>query len=301
LATINKTGRPKILTESDQVLNDLKAELISLKSRMSTIEEEQEQNRVLVEKLSFQENLANEALLGHQEEVSVNRENYQVIAGVMNNLKSPVSNVVSNLSGVIAEIDDSETRNTLQDCMQTASNVLNAFDEVEDFCMNVSRDDFPAQKAVDTRKFFRDVISIYQADINQDAMTFRLLVDKQVPERSALHCDTIKACLNGIVQELQNSASPAKITIRISSEKKEQKYGIEIEDLSVTVETDPTLSIDWKESWLESIKLNQEKLLNSGFNLLETRDRIRKAGGHMEILKGKNGVFGFKLYTPLTY
>jgi hypothetical protein len=167
--------------------------------------------------------------------------------------------------------------------------------------MNVSRDDFPAQKAVDTRKFFRDVISIYQADINQDAMTFRLLVDKQVPERSALHCETIKACLDGIVQELQNSASPAKITIRISSEKKEQKYGIEIEDLSVTVETDPTLSIDWKESWLESIKLNQEKLLNSGFNLLETRDRIRKAGGHMEILKGKNGVFGFKLYTPLTY
>ncbi|MCG8337167.1 MAG: hypothetical protein MJE63_21925, partial [Proteobacteria bacterium] len=106
MPTIDKTGKPTILTESDQVLLDLKSELAQLKSRMSSIEQEQEQNRILVEKLSFQEELANEAISSHHKEVKANRENYQVIASVMNNLKSPVNSVVSNLSGVIAEIDD---------------------------------------------------------------------------------------------------------------------------------------------------------------------------------------------------
>lgn len=301
MVTINKTGKPKILTESDQVLNDLKTELINLKSRMSTIEQEQEQNRILVEKLSFQENLANEALLGYQEEINVNRENFQVIAGVMNNLKSPVTSVVDNLSGVIAEIDDGETKATLQECMHTASNVLDAFNEVEDFCVNVSSNEFPSQEAVDTRLFFRNLISDFQSGVDQESMSFRLLVDKQVPESSALHCETIKSCLNCIIDELRNFGEAAKITIRISSEKKEQKYGIEIEDLSVTVETDPSISIKWESSWLESIKANHERLLNSGFNLLKARDRIRKAGGHFEILDDNKGVTAFKLYTPLTY
>ena len=301
MATIHKTDKPRILTESDQVLNDLKSELASLKSRMSTIEQEQEQNRILVEKLSFQEDLANQALLGHQEELSINRENFKVIAGVVNNLKSPVSSVVSNLSGVIAEIDDSRTKNTLQECMNTASNVLSAFEDVEDFCLNAGNESFPVQEAVTTRNYFRDVVSDIQSSSSQESISFRLLVDKQVPTRSALHCETIKKCLNNIVAELKNTTADLNTTIRVSSEKKEQKYGIEIEDLSVTVELSKPVHIEWMESWLESIKLNQEKLLNSGFNLLKTRELIRKAGGHLEILGNEKGISGFKLVTPLTY
>ena len=42
MATISKLDKPKIYTESDQILKDLKDELAHLKSRMNLIEEEQE-------------------------------------------------------------------------------------------------------------------------------------------------------------------------------------------------------------------------------------------------------------------
>ena len=137
MVTIDKKAKPKIYTESDHILNDLKEELTSLKSRMNLIEEEQENNRHLLDQLSFQEDLANELIAGHHEEIESNKENYKVIANVMHSLKSPVSNVVENLAGIISEIDDKDAQDTLKECINTASNVLSSFTEVEEFCMDV--------------------------------------------------------------------------------------------------------------------------------------------------------------------
>jgi hypothetical protein len=302
LNTTDKTGKPKILTESDQILGDLKSELAHLKSRMSSIEQEQEQNRILAEKLSFQEELANEAITTHHKEVQINRENYQVIASVMNNLKSPVSSVVKNLSGVIAEIDDSETKKTLEACVKTASNVLHSFDDVESFCLSASSEGISPQVSVNIREFFRDVVSVFQTTVSGEKATFRLLVDKQVPETSILQGEMIKTCLKSLVNEIKNFKEFAKTTFRISSEKQAEKYGITIEDLTIAIEWEGTSDIQWKDSWLASVQSDQDNLLlGSGFNLLKTREIIRKSGGHLEVLKRKNKLAGFKLFVPLTY
>ncbi len=301
MVIVNKTDKPAILTESDQVLNDLKTELATLKSRMNVIEEEQEQNRSIIDKLSFQEDLANEMISNHQEEILVNKENYQVIAEAMHDLKSPVSEVVSNLSGVIAEIDDEKTQNTLKECMNTASNVLESFDDVEGFCLSASSGFSAAQKAVNSREFFRDLVSELQSSCGADHNAFRLLMDKFVPEKVVLHCDTLKSCLNNLILEVLHSMEPTQTTILLCTEKKEQKFGIEIEDLSIKIEADKSSSLEWSDSWLDSIKNNKTMLLNSGFNLLKTRDLIRKSGGYLKVLSKEDRVHGFEIQVPLSY
>jgi len=301
LVIVNKTDKPAILTESDQILNDLKTELATLKSRMNVIEEEQEQNRSVMERLSFQEDLANEMIINHQNEILINRENYQIIANSMHDLKSPVSEVVSNLSGIIAEIDDEKTQNTLKECMNTASNVLESFGDVEDFCLIASSGFSAAQRVVNSREFFRDLISGLQSSCGTDQNTFRLLVDKHVPEKVVLHCDTLKSCFKNLIQEIQHSIKSKQTTIFLSSEKKEQKYGIEIEDLSIKIEADNTSSFLWSDSWLDSINNNKVVLLNSGFNLLKTRDLIRKTGGYLKVLNKEDRVSGFEIQIPLSY
>lgn len=301
MTTVEKTGKPTILTESDQVLQELQNELASLKSRMSSVEEEQEQNRTLVEKLSFHEELANEAITNHQKDSRQHKENYQVIANVVQNLKTPVSQVVSNLSGVIADIDDEETQKTLQECMDTASNVLMSFDDVEDFCLSASSDFSAKQTQVVVRDFFRDAVSELQSSIAPDQTKYRLLVDKNVPEKSVLHCEAIQSCLNNLAQELQNAVQGGETVIKIESEQQEEIYGIEILDLCLTLDCSQASSLIWKESWIDSIQENQAELLNSGLKLLKTRDLIRKTGGHLDILLEEEKVKGFRLSFPLTY
>lgn len=284
------------------MLIDLQSELAQLKARMNSIEQEQEQNRILTEKLSFQEELANEAIASHHKEVLINRENYQVIAKVINNLRSPVSNVVMNLSDVIAEIDDSATKKTLEACVKTASNVLTSISDVENFCLSASSEGISPQVSVNIREFFRIIVSDFQTAFSGDNASFRLLVDKQVPETSILQGEMIKSCLKSLVQEIKNFKESAKSTFKISSEKQAEKYGITIEDLTIAIEWEGASSIEWKDSWLASIQSNQDQLLlSSGFNLLKTREIMRKSGGHLEVLKHKNKLSGFKLYVPLTF
>lgn len=302
MTTVDKSGKPAILTESDQILNDLKTELAQLRSRMSSIEQEQEQNRVLVERLSFQEELANRAIKSHLEEVEHNCENYKVIANVVHSLKSPVSSVVSNLSGIIAEIEDSDTQKTLEACMNTASNVLNSFDDVEDFCHHASTSHSSPRTRTNIRDFFRDLLSSYQTSEDHHQMDFRLLVDKQVPEKTVLHCEAIQGCVASLIEEIKHFNKNAEITIRISSEKQEEAYGFAIEDLSITIDWQTPSPIVWQKSWIVSIQENREQLVNSGLNLLKTRETIRKSGGHTEILtNGDSCLQGFKLFLPLTY
>ncbi|NQU63869.1 MAG: hypothetical protein HQ517_06245 [SAR324 cluster bacterium] len=302
MVTIDKKVKPKIYTESDHILNDLKEELTGLKSRMNLIEEEQEKNRHLLDQLSFQEDLANELINGQQEEIEANRENYKVIANVMHNLKSPVSNVVENLAGIISEIDDKDAQDTLKECINTASNVLNSFIEVEEFCMDIGESLHSNHQVVDIKKFFKETVSNLQKELNLAAThSMRLLIDKTIPQISPLYTETIKQCLDGLLRELNHSKPSAEISIRIASEKNEMKYGIEISDLTIQLEIDQLTDITWNESWVESIQLNQNILLNSGFNLLRIRDSLRKSGGQLEIRKRTDKIIGFKVYLPLTY
>ncbi|MFH2132216.1 MAG: hypothetical protein ABIK68_17705 [bacterium] len=302
MVTIDKKAKPKIYTESDHILNDLKEELAGLKSRMNLIEEEQEKNRNLLDQLSFQEDLTNELIASQHVEIETNRENYKVIANVMQNLRSPVSNVVENLAGIISEIDDKEAQDTLKECMNTASNVLNSFIEVEEFCMDIGEGFGMSQQSVNTKAFFKETVSTIQKELNlSTTSSLRLLMDKTIPEKSPLHTEAIRQCLESLLKELIYSKPNTGISIRIGSEKNEIKYGIEISDLTILVEADQPTDITWNESWVESIQKNQKNLLNSGFNLLRIRDSLKKSGGQLEISKRTDKIVGFKIYLPLTY
>ncbi|PCI24971.1 MAG: hypothetical protein COB67_11075 [SAR324 cluster bacterium] len=302
MVSINKLNRPKIYTESDQILNDLSAELADLKSRIGFLEEEQEQSRDMLEELSFQRELSNTLIEGHQEETKQNRENFTVIADVMHNLKSPVSNVVDNLADIIAEIDDQETQETLRECMETASTVLDTFNAVEEFCIDAGGYQQATQETVDIRLFFREIITKIQAlpEIKLHH-SLRLLMDRNVPQQGPLYTESISLCLNSLIKELQANLPSGQITVIVSREKSEEKYGIELSDLEIEIKASPETQLEWNESWVDSIQLNQGQLVNSGFNLLKIRDLLRKTGGELEVKQSQNKVSGFKFCLPLTY
>ncbi len=302
MTTIDKKGKPKIYTESDQILNDLKDELVNLRSRMNSIEEEQEQNRAIIERLSLHEELANEMIVTHQEEIKQNKENFQIIADVMQNLKSPVSEVMDNLSGVLSEIDDKETQETLRDCLNTASNVLDSFDEVEDFCLSMGSSQTTPQKMVVIREFFRDILSKLQSKSDSGTnFSFSLLIDRNVPEKSPLHTTTLNTCLTNLINELQQISQSCKITVTVSTEDSGKKYGIDILDLSIKISCEIPTSLEWEDSWVHSIRNNQKQLMESGFNLLKVRDILKKSGGYLNIISKNKKIQGFAFRVPLTY
>ncbi|MCP4753454.1 MAG: HAMP domain-containing histidine kinase [Proteobacteria bacterium] len=302
MATTHKIDKPKIYTESDRVLEEVREELANLKSRMNLIEEEQEHNRNLLDQLSFQKDLTKELIASQQEEVEINKENYNVIANVMQDLKSPVSDVVDNLAGIISEIDDQEAQDTLRECINTASNVLNSFSEVEDFCLDIGSSQNISQQIIDIRSFFQNIVAVFQSDPSFNSHhTLRLVVDSSVPEKSPLYSETIKYCIDNLLKELSNTIPSSGFTLAISTEKNEEKFGIEISDLTIRLEADDPTDLIWEDSWVESVQINQNKLLNSGFNLLKTRNFLRKTGGHLEILNHENRIKGFNIFLPLTY
>lgn len=302
MATISKIGKPKIYTESDQILEDLKDELANLKSRMNLIEEEQEQNRNQLEQLSLHQDFTNELILSQQEEIKVTKENYKVIAHVMQNLKSPVSEVVDNLADIIPTIDDKDAQNTLRDCMNTATNVLSSFNEVEDFCAEASNDFNISQKTVEIKEFFRQLLFELQSESKiRDKHQIQMFIDKDVPERKPLYIETIKICMVSLINELINRIPTSNLKISVATERSGEKYGIDISDLTVHIETDHSTDLEWVDSWVAAIQSNQDKLLNSGFNLLKIRDYLRKTGGQLKILEIDGNIKGFKFFVPLTY
>lgn len=302
MVTANKTDKPKIYTESDHLLNDLKEELAGLKSRMSVIEDEQEKNRVLLNQLSIQEDLTNELLSNQQNETEAHRENYQVIANVMRHLRSPVSSVVDNLAGILIDVDDSETQRTLKQCMDTASEVVHSFNEVANFCMDVSDARVPFQKTVLLKEFIKETVYEFQEHQQTDKLkSLRLQIDGNTPDSCPLYADTVRSSLRNLLNELVNMAKDANIMIRVSVENNEMKYGVQISDLTFHVNFAESIDFHWGDSWVSGIQINQGKLINSGFNLLKTRDALRKCGGHLDVSKDGDNLRGFKVFVPLTY
>lgn len=302
MATIEKTEKPKIYTESDQILSSLSEELADLKSRMNQLEDEQADNRDQLERLSIHEAISKEVIENHQEEIQFHRENYGIIANVMNDLKTPISEVVDNLAGIITEIDDLETQDALKDCMTTASNVLESFDQVENFCLDSGTPNDCVQEYVNVRDFFRELISGFSLHHNfAEKLNFRLLIDRSVPESSHIYAGTIKVGLSNLISELHHTLSEAQINIKVSTQKTVEKYGLEITDLKIEIEADIPTSIDHFSTWLETIQHNQSSLLQSGFNLLKTRDGLKKSGGKMIPATLGCKINGFHLCLPLTY
>jgi hypothetical protein len=301
LVTQDKIKRPTIYTESDQILKDLSNELEELKSRMNLIEDEQEENKLLLEQLSFQGELSNDLISYQKEELDVNNDNYNAIANVMHNLKSPVSDVVDNLSEIITEIDDEDTRDTLKECMKTASFVLDSFNSVEEFCLDAGNQEMINQEPVDIREFFREKVSSIKMQDQAEQHLLRLLIDKNVPEKSALYLTTINKALNGLVDEVRNSQTSSNITILISCEKSEDKYGIELSDLKIKIENSQPLKIQWEDTWSSFLKKNDVNLINSGTSVLQVRNAIREIGGKLDVVSSGKNLQGFIIVLPLTF
>ena len=273
-------------------------ELEELKSRMNQVEEENDHNRYLLEQLAIQGSLSNELIKSQQEGIEFNRENYGAIANVMHNLKSPVSDVVDNLAGIINEIDDEETKDTLKDCMDTASYVLDSFTVVEEFCTDIKEKFKGTQKVTKIREFFKEKISL----LNKTAKSnhkLRLLVDKNVPESMLLYTSAIEGILGALIRELQNLRTDTNVTVAVSREKSSEKYGIELSNLVVMIENDQSTDVQRRKSWMETIQSNQNLLIDSGFRLLKTRDCLKKIGGHLDLKTRQNALQGFAIKIPL--
>ena len=301
MVTQDKLKRPTIYTESDQILKDLSTELEDLKARMNLIEDDQEENKLLLEQLSFQGELSNELISYQKEELDVNNDNYNAIANVMHNLKSPVSDVVDNLSEIITEIDDEDTRDTLKECMETASFVLDSFNSVEEFCLDAGNQEMLTQEPVNIREFFREKVSSIKLQDQAEHHLIRLLIDKNVPDKSALYLATINKALNGLVDEVRNSQTSSNITILISCEKSEDKYGIELSDLKIKVENYQPLKIQWEDTWSSFVKKNGSNLINSGTSVLQVRNTIREIGGKLDVVSSGKNLQGFTIVLPLTF
>ncbi|MDH5559925.1 MAG: hypothetical protein OEY59_03630 [Deltaproteobacteria bacterium] len=303
MTTINKkVDRPKIYTETDQILSDLTQELSVLKSRMHQLEGDQSKNNLLVEKMVFQETLTNDMIESQQKEIKVNKENYQIIANVMHDLKSPVSDVVVNLNGIISEIEDKETQETLRDCMETASNILETFNEVEDFCNFESNGESQAQEWADFREYFQSMVTSFNQSLDLGVNdSIHLELDSDLPQKGPIYKETIKVSLSNLLMELKNACAELNVTIRISSNHCGEKYGIDLMDITVSLESRNPLDLTWSDSWVDSVRQNQKKLVKEGFNLLKVRDLLRHSGGSLEVLKDDRSLKGFRFHIPLTY
>ena len=302
MTTPSKLDRPRIYTESDQILDDLSAELSELKLRLGLLEEEQEQNKELFSELSSQKDFSNELIKDQKKEIKQNRENFSVIADVIHNLKSPVSDVVENLADIINEIDDQETKDSLQKCMETASSVWETFSEVEEFCFDAGAT-IPLEKdLIKTRPFFKDIISQVHKDCEfKGVNSLKLLIEKNVPQKSQINSTVVRNCLRNLLFEMKETTAGGDFTVIVSIENSEKKYGVELSDLSIQIKSNTATKISWQDSWIESIKGNQGRLISSGFNLLKTRNTVRKVGGDLEIKTTQNRVDGFLLKLPLNY
>jgi len=269
---------------------------------MNLIEEEQEQNRSQLDQLSLHQDFTNELIVSQQEEIKITKENYKVIANVMQNLKSPVTDVVHNLADIIPTIDDKDAQETLRDCMNTATNVLSSFSEVEEFCAEAGNEFNISQQTVEIKEFFRQLLYDLQSESKiKDQHVVQMFIDKDVPERNPLYIETIKICLVGLINELINRISSGNLRITVATELSGEKYGIDISDLTILIEADQSTDLEWQNSLVQAIQANQKKLMNSGFNLLKIRDYLRKTGGQLKIIETQGKVSGFMFFVPLTY
>lgn len=299
MATIDQKKRPAILTESDRILQELQEELSDLKSRMHHLEEEQEENKDLIKQLAIYEEFTQAQAESAKKEREHHKDNYQVIGNVMQNLKSPVTNVVDNLSDLIGQIPDLDTQACLKECMDTANSVLKTFSEVEDFCRLEAAPSEGHQTGVETREFLKNVLQQAQKELDL-SIPVRLMVDKLVPEESALYIETIQSALSSLLKELDFPESK-ELIVEIKKEQSAERVLVELFDLVVTIKTQGPCPLQWSDSWVESIQANHERMQNQGFNLLNTRDKIRNTGGSLEALTEEGKLTGFECRLPLTY
>ncbi|MDT8445586.1 MAG: hypothetical protein RRB13_01660 [bacterium] len=299
---MDKIGKPKILTESDRILTDLSQELAQLKDRMSQLETEQEESRHLIDQISFEEALANKTIQVQKQEITAHKENYQVIAGVMHDLKTPVNSVMQNLASIIQEIDDLETQESLKDCMNTASSVLEGFTEVEEFCLFESGDFLAKQKEINLRGFFTELVSNFQMDPALGRKhKLSLVVDSKVPDSLSAYTETLSFATRSLIEELAGLAASNKLTVQVKLEESTQAHGLELSDLVVELKIEGGTLLAADTSWVNFVRAHGSKLRQSGFSLLKTRDRARQTGGHLEMISGESHLEGFRLILPMTY
>ncbi len=305
MVTINKakTARPKILTESDQILSELSDELASLKDRMEQLEGEQTESRDMLNKMGMYEEFAEQSFDKLIEERGQHKENYQVIANVMQNLKSPVTNVVDNLSGLISEIGDEETRATLTECMNIAGTVLDSFSEVQDFCIDEGSALEVNQDLIDIRSFLKEFLSKMQVDGSTAlARPIQLSIDPEVPVEFPLYVETMKSVLENLLKELDQNLEQGEIKIEVKLSGGGESQGIVFQDLQLNINATVNSNLVWGDSWVDAIKENEENLQNGGLDILHSRNLLRGLGGSLTVNQTEGEqVSGFTCCLPLTY
>jgi len=302
LATLNNLPKPKILTESDRIFSDLSAELAQLKNRMNQLEQEQDDSRSLIDQISLQEELASKLINNQQKEITGQKENFQVLAGVMHNLKTPVNRVMENLASIITEIDDKDTQDSLKDCIDTASTVLDGFNEVEEFCLFESKEFLASQKTVNLRAFFTELVSKFQLNpLMGNKHSLKLKISSDIPEQTAIYGETLENAIHSILEELAIAAEPGVLELSVQIQSGGTADAVDFTDLVVNLEIQGGTHLSAQDSWVDFVKTNGPRLKQSGFSLLKVRDRIRQTGGQLDMVEEAGQLQGYQFTVPLTY
>ena len=270
---------------------------------MEDLEGEQGENRELLNKMGLYEDYAQQSHEKLIEERGQHKENYQVIANVMQNLKSPVNSVVDNLSGLIDEIGDEDTKATLTECMNIAGTVLDSFSEVQDFCTIESNQLEVNQDLIEIRSFLKDFLAKMQVDQTTAlSHTVGLAIDPAVPVEFPMYVETISAVLTNLLAELDQNFKSGDLKIDVKITGDNSADGISFQDLVLEVKSTNKTNLVWDESWVDGIKENEDKLQKGGLDLLQSRNLIRGLGGSLTVNKEEsNHVSGFTCFVPLTY
>ncbi|MGK0288777.1 MAG: hypothetical protein ACI86H_000198 [bacterium] len=295
-----KAVKPKIFTESDRIIDHLTDELKAITTRVSDLEGDREDYKEFFDQFNFQKELSNEILESSALEKQATRENFEVLAGVMHKWKNPVSNVVTNLENIVSGIDDLEMKESLRECMNTASQVLDSFNQAEEFCEQASRDGEFESTTLEPRKYFKSKISSLQSNDHSKKHKYRLLIEKNVPQKIVLNEKILGQVSQDLWNELEHYLEPNNICFRLGVRSGGSLFGFDTEDFLVSFEAEKPSELIWASSISEILKVNEDILKNTGLRWLQVADRVRKIGGRVEIMEKTGKVTGCRLLLPLT-
>jgi len=300
VSTPTKTQRPQILTESDQILSELSDELALLKQRMRQLEDDSNENKSIIKEMGFYEEFSHDSYERLLEERTHHKDNYQVLANVMQNLKSPINSVVDNLGSLINDIPDEETRQSLKECMATASSVLDSFTEVEEFCKEEGKDPNLSQADTELRPLFIEFFRQLQAQ-SAWKRNLRWEIASELPSRAMLYAGPMLSALEAILHELNQAMTQGEIQCSLSLRQGGEKYGLPLQDLNIEILASEGTSVPWLGDWVADLAKNRQKLKKGGLDLLGQRSSLRSLGGKLEVIAQGEQMQGFSILIPLTY
>ncbi|MBL0691200.1 MAG: hypothetical protein JJV97_02585 [SAR324 cluster bacterium] len=294
--TLNK--KQKIITESDRLLADFKSDIKHLSQRVKALESKEAN----VEKLLItNQNLTNHLDYNYQRQKKLTNsktEEYKVLNTILDDLKNPVTKVVSNLGQIKAEISDEKLQSSLQDCLNTAKSVLASFNETTKYVGGFAQNLDDHHENLDLRLFLRDLLR----QINQDTSKFQLFVDSQVPEKIMVKTGFLKKSLTAFIKTiLDNSQKNTQLTITAGNKSLTNssiKNGV---DIKIQIKSNHKTNLKWSGSWLDSVSLDNQSTDKIPLNWVKYRHDLQKYHGDLILLKKDGYLTGVEIDLPLLY